>query len=340
MRREWTALLRDRDWTGLERLAKADPSQPLADSVGEWVDAVETKADRRALKKILYLLASAGYEPTPRDEPESPPAIGEPVVELGLMTAPTSDGQTTVFAARQSGPKVRWLVASVAALGPVVDAFGYDTKVGEVDAEVARIRKSYRSDVQPVSVGLPYALWRIKQGLSRTRSVPPSIAYWRSQVEAASEMPHPADSMDVPALDRESAETLLWDDAEAGAWRFEMSPFAKTIEAIGQALQGATELGRSDVRRIVSGFLGQVDLREEAAEHRERLRDLAMVRNIRGAADSGVWLALEREVAEKGADSLYIQVTAAKTVLDFYAAVIEAHRRERARVRRRPANPS
>lgn len=336
MRREWTALLRDRDWARLERLAKEDPSQPLADSVAEWVDAVETKADRRALKKVLYLLGSAGYKPTPRDEPESPSAVEESVVELGLMTAPSPDGQTTVYAARQSGPKVRWLVASVAALGPVVDAFGYDTRIGEADAEVVRIRKSYRGDAQPVAVGLPYALWRIKQGLSRTRSVPPSIAYWRSQIEAVDAMPHPADSMDVPDLDRESAETLLWDDVEAGGWRFEMSPFAKTIEAIGQALQGAKETGRADVRRIVSQFLSQVDLREESAEHRERLRDLAMVRKLRGAADYGLWLALEKEVAEKGAESLYVQVTAAKTVLDFYAAVIEAHRRERERSRRRP----
>lgn len=336
MRREWTALLRDRDWGGLERLAKSDPSQPLADTVAEWVDAVDSRADRRALNKVLYLLAAAGYEPTPREEVVPNPAVEEDAVEIGLMTAPSADGQVTVFAGRQGGPKVRWLVASVATAGPVVDALGYDTRVGEVDAEVARIRKSYRNDAQPVAVGFRYAMWRIKQGLARTRAVPPSIAYWRSQIESVEEMPHPMDVAEIPALDPDPVEALLWDDVEAGPWRFDMGPFAKTIEAIGRALQAAQETTRADVRRIVGGFLGQVDLREEIVDHRERLRDLALVRKLRGDPGFGVWLALERDLKDSGNESVYAQVTAAKTVLDFYAAVLAAQRLERDRARRRP----
>lgn len=63
MRWEWSDWVRYRRWEQFELLAKHDPSQQLCDTVSELVKTIGSKADEKALKRVLFLMRNRGYEP-------------------------------------------------------------------------------------------------------------------------------------------------------------------------------------------------------------------------------------------------------------------------------------
>ena len=112
MRREWSVWIKTRQWSEFEKLAKVEPSQSLADTIAELELGFPDKPDRRALRKILFLLAQAGYEPREIEETvDDRPKVGAPF-SVAFMVSPDGSGDTVFTVGREEKGRVVWLITA------------------------------------------------------------------------------------------------------------------------------------------------------------------------------------------------------------------------------------
>src|ERR1700723_3120405 len=111
MRREWSGWIRTRQWSEFEKLAKVEPSQALTDTIAELELGFPDKPDRRALRKVLFLLAQAGYEPRDIEEPIVEQARLATPLAAAFMVSPDGTGDTVLTVGREERGRVAWLIA-------------------------------------------------------------------------------------------------------------------------------------------------------------------------------------------------------------------------------------
>lgn len=318
MRREWSGWIKNRQWPEFERLAKTDPSDGLADTVAELERGFPDKADRRALRKILFLLAQAGYRPRPIEEYEPANVVATASREWGFLTSADATGDSIVTYACESGDKVRVLMAHVnGELG--VTRASEDEHFR--DAGLSRMEAFRQLDPKPyVHAEIPaaFAKWRIAEGMKHCRGhIPPTLAYWRGTLDKAEPTAHPAEALPRGASDEELYQIPLTNSA-AVAWRLELGNAAPLIErmyelqnqpdASDDALKPQVDAARAEAAKEVftPGLI---------SDHVSRLLDLGYLLHLRGRPGADTVLAAADDLKVRGSDSPYARALLDKTMV-------------------------
>jgi hypothetical protein len=177
-----------------------------------------------------------------------------------------------------------------------------------------------------------FALSRIKSALGKNRAgtIPDAIAFWRSTIDRAADVPHPSkDLKAAKTKPSERAEDVLLMDATM-SWRIELGAATPIMERMYEAQQAAKDLDedgqKSAVREAGVTARKEVLTPEIIAEHVMRLRDLAHLLHIKGDDSFGKVIAAAEELEKKGADSEYAKGLVDKTVVIYVETMKRADR--------------
>ncbi|MCO5296716.1 MAG: hypothetical protein M9921_07655 [Fimbriimonadaceae bacterium] len=336
MRREWSAWIKNRDWGAFEAEAKRDPSQILADTVAELERGFDTKPDRRALRKVLYLLLQAGIEPSPIDpvdEEESRDASD--TFAAGLLASADGEGCSWVVYGEQSGDKVLWLETVLHATDGIVDAAERTTPVEEAETTLERYRHTPRPPIVCGPVPPEYALSRIAGALGRQKGRAPSVvAYWGKILSRAEEAPHPADSLAAADATEKQRFQLALEVLPALPWRLELGSASPLLVQLYEDREANKDRGEKETQAardaLVAGRRAALFTQEVVADHALRLRDLAWITHTRAPEDAAVVLATALDLEARGAESDYARAVMEKTLYMLFESIREARERERA----------
>jgi hypothetical protein len=321
MRREWTDAIKNRRWDELERLAKWEPDQQLCDTIAELERGIADKPDRKALRKILFVLAKAGFTPAGIDEETTSEATPAKPLEAAFMMSADATGDTPITYGLESGGKFKWLTAYVNEAKGVRRASEDTMSVEDGKKRIELLRKASAPPFLSAEIDPAFALSRIKAALAKNRpgTVPEAIAFWRSTIDRAAEVPHP--SMQLKAAKTkpsERAEDVLLMDTTM-SWRIELGAATPIMERMYEAQQTAKDLGEDAQKEAVreAGIQARKEVltTEIIAEHAMRLRDLAYLMHLKGDKDFGKVLAAAEELEKKGAESEYAKGLVDKTVV-------------------------
>lgn len=199
MRFEWSDWVRYHRWDQFELLAKSDPSQQLCDTVFELSIGFTDKTEVKKLKKILYILKLAGFEPTDpeRLDPEPPklPKLGG----VGIMQSCDPHGWRGYFFGQFIGGEIHGLlVVTLEEYGIVqITPVRFHEKVWEVMKPdlLDKHPAPFKAMVDPA-----YVLHRIRSAYENRNPAQDGKeskvklnAYWRQQLQRVPvDFPHPA----------------------------------------------------------------------------------------------------------------------------------------------------
>ncbi|MFZ4506618.1 MAG: hypothetical protein ACOYON_02850 [Fimbriimonas sp.] len=329
MRREWSAWIRAREWSEFERLAKKEPDQQLADTVGELERGLETKADRRALKKILYLLEQKGFVPSEIEEYATDDKPREVVFEVGLMVTSDAQGDGVTTYARQEGNKVRWLTTYIHAINGITHASRKETTLDEARKATAELLHKVPAPYLCVGIAPAYARARIQSAIRNTKSLPQAIIFNRSLLGDEIEMPHPGEGLARLPADPETIRKFAIEVEAALPWRLELGMAAPVLKELHEAQQSTEELTAEERRAQSEAILdrGRAALFTESvrADHESRLLDLALAQKIKGHDEaSGLTMSVLDDFRATGPASGYARGLTDKSLF----LLIEAYRKK------------
>lgn len=329
MRREWAAFIKNRRWEEFEKLAKTEPDQILCDTVAELEKGFTEKADRKALKKVLWILEKEGFTPNEVEETASE-APAPALLTAAFMLSADSRGDTPITYGSEDKGRVRWLTAYVNETKGITRASEDSMSSAEGHARLQLLRSSEARPYLSAEIDPAYALWRFKRALSKNRpgSTPPAIAYWRSVIEKATELPHPSKELKATKTkaSERSEEILLMDPTLA--WRLELGAATPILEQMYEAQQANAEASE-DEKKAATKKAGEearkmVITPEIVADHAMRLRDLAWLMHLKGDEQAGKVLSAAEELEKKGADSEYAKGLVDKTVVIYVESMKNA----------------
>ena len=317
MRREWTSWIKHRQWDAFEKEAKADPSHALADTVGELARGFDEKADRRALKKVLYLLSQKGFEPSEIEEGEA--KAEEPVApyRAALMTSADPSGSTFVLVGLETAGKVVWLRATIDEQVGVVEASEGTCPVDEAPAEFQRMRQAMRPPMIAAEVAPEYALSRIVRALGVQRGRAPSvIAYWGRHLDGVSPLPHPTEALKPGKATKDQRYQVAMTVTPAVAWRLELGSASARIMEFAGAIEEGEDPESIGPRRDAWMLENRAVLFTDAiaADHAVRLRDLAMLLEGSDPDQAALVLATAVDLEKKGSESDYARAVVDTTM--------------------------
>lgn len=324
MRREWAGLIKNRRWDEFEVLAKREPDQILCDTVAELERGFTEKADRKALKKVLWLLEKAGYSPSPVEE-DSAPSSTEPEsgLEAAFMMSADARGDTPITYGIEANGRVRWLTVYVNEARGLTHASEETMSASDGRARLSTLRERQAPPYLSGEIDPGYALSRFKRALAKNRqgTVPAAVAYWRSAIEKATDMPHPSLALKAAKTkaSERSEEILLMDPTLS--WRLELGATTPVLEMMYEAQQSHKDADE-EARKAATKAAGEaarplVITPEVVADHAMRLRDLAWLMHLQGDERFGKVLAAADELEKKGPDSEYGKGLVDKTVVIF-----------------------
>ncbi len=320
MRREWAGLIRLRRWSELEAVAKDEPNQQLADTLAELELGLAEKADRRALRRILFLLARKGFTPSSEVVAQAEGQDAGPY-RMGFLTAADGRGDTVVIYAREERGRVRWLTAALNATKGIVQASEETCRAEDAESFCARVRATLAAGALAAEVEPEYALFRIAEPLQTFPNghVPPTIAYWRVRLADAEVRPHPSAGIEPSECDAESRRSVALRLPGARAWRLELgtgAPIVKDLHDLHASLEGVPEEER---RKRSEALLADARVKlftsDVVADHALRLRDLAFLLQANRMEGAGDAISAAEDLEQNGPESEYAKATAAKTVL-------------------------
>lgn len=329
MRREWGPWIKNRKWDEFEKVAKADPSQELANTVSELVLGFPEKADRKALKKVLYLLAQSGYHP---EEPEEParPVDSAPARERyrrGYMACADVLGEAVFGFGEELDDRVGWLVTHIHELHGCAGAEQMESSVEGADAQFARIGKSAPKDLLFVEIPVEYAKYRIRRSLEG-HATPKAVAFWRTRLLDAVEVAHPALDLPRAELDSDGLRRVALAQYQIIAWTIERGQALPGLARISEAIKGVPEGDEEErgkaVGQAIRDATSSVINDALIADHKMRLLDLAYALHLKGSSEAGEVLAVYDDLVELGPSSAYSVALLERTV---YMIVDEARRR-------------
>lgn len=327
MRREWIEPIKHRRWDEFERLSKWEPDQLLCDTIAELERGLTEKADRKALRRILWILEKAGFTPTPVEEAE---AAAPAKAEAAFMMSADAIGDTPITYGMPSGGRYRWLTAYVHETKGITRASDETMSLEEAEKRRERLKEASRPPYLSSEIEPEFALWRIKRALAKnkTGTVPEAIAFWRSAIDKASEVAHPSLALKASKTKAtERAEDILLMDSTL-SWRLELGAATPILESMYQAQSASSdqdeEAQKAAVREAGVEARRTVLTPEMVAEHAMRLRDLAYLMHLKGDETDGKVLSSAVELEKLGPESEYAKGLIDKTVVVYVESMKQA----------------
>jgi|GEM_PF-1497430 len=321
MRREWATTIKNRRWEEFEKLAKTEPDQLLCDTVAELEKGFTEKADRRALKKVLWILERAGYVPAEIEESSSTASVTASGLEAAFMLSADSRGDTPLTYGFEDKGRVRWLTAYINEARGITHASEESMTSDEGQNRLKVLRASQAPPYISAEIEARYALSRLRRALAKNRpgTLPSAIAYWRSAIDKAEDLPHP--SLELKAAKtkpKERSEDILLMDPTL-SWRLELGAATPILERMYEAQQAHKDEGE-EAKTQATKEAGEAARKivitpEVVADHAMRLRDLAVLLNKTGDESFAKVLAAAEELEKKGPDSEYAKGLVDKTVV-------------------------
>ncbi len=319
MRREWSGWIKTRQWSEFEKLAKVEPSQDLADTIAELELGFPDKPDRRALRKVLFLLSQAGYEPREIDDGYTDQAHLVAPLTVAFMVSPDSAGDTVLTLGREERGRIAWLIAHVTQREGITRAIEDTTTLDEAQTRLVRLRNMAPTTSISAEVPVEFAYERLAKAVSVTKSLPPVMAYWRALLPAEFSDLHPADDLpryQQPALDLGAVAAGL---KQISVWRLELGSLAPALEEFLRThAEQATSQNIADPswwNTVLSADREQLFTEEVVEDHRTRLLDLAYVMHRRNDPQVGEVLALADDLRANGPHSAYAHLMTSRTFL-------------------------
>jgi hypothetical protein len=226
VRYEWGDLIRYRRWDVFETLAKERPSQQLCDTLHELRQGIKESADLKAIKKSLYLLKVAGFEPSVVDEVGAPvPKLPE-IPGVGVMSDADGHGYRVLFAGIFKAGKVHsYLMVAAEKFRHVhLKCNVWDARIWPVMRKdlLEGMPATLVGEVQPAYV--IFRQRRIWDGRmeSRTHGKPDALLK-QMFTRVPAQFPHPASGIS-PAKTRPEDRRLLLSDPICAQWRLFIRP--------------------------------------------------------------------------------------------------------------------
>lgn len=322
MRREWSQFIRHRQWGEIEKIAKSEPNQALADTVGELVQGFSEKADKRALKKILYILQQAGYEPS---EPEfdqsseqAPEANG--AYRRAFMVAADHNGDSNIVYGYEENGRVRWLTATVNENQGIVDASEEGCRLEDADKVFDTWLQAYEKDFFVAEVDPDYAISRVARAMGKSKSFPGVIPYWRRQIEVhPTEVEHPTAKKKVKTFPSEERRKVALEVDHSLLWRLELGAASPVLMELYEEDKSNGELSTDQKREryesVTAKVCEQVFSDIVIQDHAMRLRDLAFLLFLKGDPLADLVLDAAIDLERNGPKSDYARGVLDKTVV-------------------------
>lgn len=300
-------------------MAKKEPSQPLADTVAELERGFTEKADKKALKKILFLLDQAGYRPQPIESAESSTSdkpTAKPF-ECALMVSADAAGDAIFIYGIQQGQRVHWLHVSVGVLRGISRATSEETTIEEAKAKLANLLTTDHTPQILAPIDTTYLKSRIGSALPLTKSMPSVMAFWRAKFSDVPEGAHPAEKITRAETTSEDRSTVALGLDASLLWRLELGAVTPILEQMSAIQQEGLEADarKAKTAKIIGDAREELFTPELILDHSSRLLDLAYILSLRQAPEAGVVAATADDLRERGAESEYARAVLDKTVV-------------------------
>ena len=282
MRYEWGDLIRYRRWDVFETLAKERPSQQLCDTLHELRQGIDGPADLKAIKKALYLLKVAGFEPSDTEETAgSFPKLPE-IPGVGVMSDADGHGYRVFFSGIFKAGKVHsYLMVAAEKFRHV------NLKCNVWDARIWPVMRKDLLEGMPATlvreVQPAYVIFRQRRVWdgrmeSRTNGKPDALLK-QMFTRVPAEFPHPARRLS-PARTSLKERRLLLSDPICARWRLFIRPDDAIWEEI-HALRWDSELEPAQkTERVLSCLMRErARLCDDAAiaDFEDRFLDAALL---------------------------------------------------------------
>ena len=332
MRREWSGWIKTRQWSEFEKLAKSDPSQSLTDTVAELELGFPEKPDRRALRKILFLLAQAGYEPTEIEELFSDPVPTVPL-SVAFMVSPDGVGDTAFTIGRENRGRISWLIVHVTHIDGITRAIEDTTTLDEAQNRLLRLRTLHPAPSLSTEVPVDFALARLAKAVSVTKNLPHVVAYWRAVLPKEFSTQHPAEELPRSAPVLDDLRQVIGNIGPMHYWRLELGSLAPALEEFLRS--HAQEAVSEDVNdpewwnKVLAPDREKLFTPDVMEDHRTRLFDLAYVMHQKGESDFSLVLAIADDLKINGPHSSYAQWMTSKTLVLLFETLERDNAKER-----------
>lgn len=320
MRREWNDTIKYRRWDEFERLAKWEPDQILCDTIAELERGFTDKPDKKALKKVLWILEKAGFKPAAIEE-ETVANAPQKLADVCFMMSADARGDVPITYGTESNGKFRWLTAYVHETKGITRASDDSMSLETAPERIQLLKTSQVPPYLSGEIDPAFGLWRIKRALAKNKpgTIPSAIAYWRKAIDPATEVKHPALTLKpTKTKATERAEDVLLMEPTM-SWRIELGAATPILESMYEAQQSNKDTTEEEQKEAVKA--AGVESRRAVltsdliAEHHMRLLDLAYLMNIREDERFGKILSSAQELQKLGADSEYAKGLVDKTVV-------------------------
>ena len=335
MRREWSSWIRARQWSEFEKLAKEDPSQGLADTIAELELGFPEKTDKRALRKVLYLLSQSGIEPREIEELANELHAALPPIEAAFMVSSDGLGDSVITYGREEKGRVHWLVTHINFRTGVTRAVEDTTTLDEAHTKLIRLRNMVPTPYVSAEIPVDYALSRLAHAVSITKSLPPIMAYWRASLPKEIIAGHPTDGISRRKLTDEAFVQFMNEDNSTQSWRLEMGSLAPTIVELSNDRTEGDEnspIVAEKWQAIMETARKQLFTDEVIEDHRMRLLDLAYLYTRKEMGVAETVLAMADNLLELGPDSFYAKQIANRSLMVYLHTLRAANSKSKERV--------
>jgi hypothetical protein len=333
MRREWSVWIKSRQWNEFEKLAKSDPSQQLVNTVAELERGFPDKPDKRALRKILFLLAQAGYLPAEIDEKPDPTASDPVPLTVAFMVSPDGAGDAIITYGKEERNRVSWLIAHFTRRDGITRAIEDTMTMDELHVRLMRMRNLSPSPSICAEVPVSFALSRLAEAVSITKSLPPVMAYWRGGLPKEFSVDHPADQLPRLQPSGQDLRKLIVAIKPANIWRLELGAMAPALEEfLEKYAKETTEEQFNSIdwwSNILAPRREELFSSEVIEDHLTRLLDVAYLLHLKADAQVTDVLAVADDLREKGPHSAYAQWIASKTLILLFETLRQDDAKER-----------
>jgi len=292
-----------------------------------------SKPLKKAVRKGLFLLGVKEGEP---DVGQPSSALVEPATTWkAWMSSSDGGGACGVYLARPDGPLTYRLLFTMVEDGKGIrDADEERFSVHELDEHLDRIRERHGAVWLFGPVPVPYAKWRVLNGIEDGRlagnRAPSVVAFWSAALKDGASEIHPADALTLPEPDVENpAERSLTRVATLG-WMYELAAMNPLLQSLSEIAKSNLEMEdhvkdqRWDV--VIGQETEKMFTEQVAKQYMTRLKDLAVLEAENGdLSGAAVSMAAVKDIESNGATSQFARTLTKKSLV--YA--IEAMKRAR-----------
>ena len=325
MRPEYFEAARYRRWHELELYARKRPNQALADMVYELAETIGDKADRKALRKVLWILKQAGFEPAEEpSEPKAQPQERLPYRLLGaVMGFPGSHGYQMLIAHVEHSGKSSNLFMEVN------DRWGY-VVAKETKGDLRLVRAAMDNMIEKANRLAVEAdpTWVISRMAASVRNKKPDVprdvplklpGLWKRIFERTEDLPHPSTKMVPTPQTADQRGDLLLNLEHIQHWRLSLHPGEEVWTAI-HAIRWDEDRSQEEreVALIEALIEHKADLfRDEVVQDlSQRQRDAAYILDAAGDARGTRLLSIAHEFGMRREESDFANWIMGGTALD------------------------